>query len=149
MSNPTQIAQKPKTHFRDFPVIDAIFSALPRPEMDRQMFPAQFRLALQRNGKRNILKVDVGRNSAECAPQRPGSDEPVGHVGIVHICAGQHPKQSAASARNHEPAESVISRPAISEQAIICRSILVELLEVGRIALTVGVDLKYPRCARL
>jgi hypothetical protein len=50
MSDPAEIAQKIQSHLRDLAKVDAVFAALPRSEVNRDMFPAQLFVTSKRNG---------------------------------------------------------------------------------------------------
>src|ERR1700737_2776692 len=58
-SNAVNLTQHSKSHLRDLPQINAVCSALARAKPDRDVPPAQGRIALQRQGERNILNVEI------------------------------------------------------------------------------------------
>ena len=142
-----KIGHERQPHAQDAPQVDAVRPALPVAEMNRDVAPAQRAVALEREGERDVLHVEVGRNESERLLQRPGADEAIGHIRVLKIEAGERRGNHAAHAGDEHAQEAVVARLAHAEDHVGIGAALPELGEVGRIALAVGVDLQRPRRA--
>jgi hypothetical protein len=144
MGDPTEVAQKIDPHLHDPAEVDAVFSTLPRSEMNWKMFPAQFQLLFQDESDRDVLQVEVGWNLAQGAPQSACSHQPVGDVWILQVSASGHPQRDPAAKRNNGSANTVIAGSTVAKDTIVVPTLVVTIPEKGRITLTIRIDLENP-----
>jgi hypothetical protein len=144
IGDPLKIAKKSNAHPRNFVVVDTVLASLPGPKVDRDVFPSQIRLPLQRDSQRDILKIDITRDASQRRAQRTRADKAIRHVRVAQKGAAQQPKQQAVRTCDCQAAKAIVSGPAIAENAVVLRALAKDRLEKRRIALSVRIDLKNP-----
>jgi len=126
MGDPAEVAQKNDPHLRDLAVVDTVFPTAPRSEVDREIFPGQFLSLFQCESESDILKFKINRDLMQRLSQRVSAHKAVGHVWVCQIRAGQKPKQQPATKGNNHSTKPIITRPTITENAIVFGSIPIE-----------------------